>query len=113
LTIFSFAKYNIETIRYILTKTGLTAEGNVAVFNSKEVVNEFVPLGNLQKPEKTILNELKSKLTNMKMLDIGVGAGRTTIHFANLTKEYVGIDISENMINECSKKFQKYPKVFF
>lgn len=46
----------------------------------------------------------------MKMLDIGVGAGRTTHYFAHLTKEYVGIDYSENMIKVCREKFQNYPK---
>jgi ubiquinone/menaquinone biosynthesis C-methylase UbiE len=41
----------------------------------------------------------------MKMLDIGVGGGRTTYHFAILAKEYVGTDSSQKMIDECTKKF--------
>jgi SAM-dependent methyltransferase len=64
----------------------------------------------LRKPEITVLDELREKLSNMKMLDIGVGAGRTTGHFACLTKEYVGIDYSPSMIATAKKKFQNYPK---
>ena len=41
----------------------------------------------------------------MKMLDIGVGGGRTTLHFAPLVKEYVGIDYSQNMIKACQERF--------
>lgn len=37
------------------------------------------------------------------MLDIAVGAGRTTLHFASLIKSYVGIDYSSGMITECKK----------
>jgi ubiquinone/menaquinone biosynthesis C-methylase UbiE len=44
------------------------------------------------------------------MLDIGVGTGRTTNYFAPLTMEYVGIDISENMIKFCNNKFEENEK---
>ena len=48
------------------------------------------------------------------MLDVGVGAGRTAYFFANLTKEYVGIDYSEKMIKTCQQKFRNYStKVLF
>ena len=55
----------------------------------------------LYKPEETVLNELKHKLSDMVFLDIGVGGGRTTIHFAPLVKKYIGTDYSEAMIKEC------------
>ena len=32
------------------------------------------------------------------MLDIGVGGGRTTLHFDKLFKEYIGVDYVESMI---------------
>jgi SAM-dependent methyltransferase len=46
----------------------------------------------------------------MKMLDIGVGAGRTTMYFAPLTKRYIGVDYSEKMIEICQQKYQGSPK---
>lgn len=57
-----------------------------------------------------MLNELRTKLPEMRMLDIGVGAGRTTHHFAPLTKEYIGVDYSKNMIKARRRKFRNYPK---
>jgi ubiquinone/menaquinone biosynthesis C-methylase UbiE len=79
---------------------------NKDVFESEDVVKSYSNTFSLQKPEETILNLLRSKLSGMKMLDIGVGGGRTTPYFAPLTEEYVGVDYSENMINMCR---QRYP----
>ena len=62
----------------------------------------------IQKAEASILKLLKPKLSEMKMLDIGVGAGRTTMHFAHLVKEYMGIDYAKLMIDSCRKKFSGY-----
>lgn len=77
-------------------------------------VKTFASRTFLYEPERTVLEILKSKLGTMRMLDIGVGGGRTTIHFANLVKEYVGIDYSRAMIAECNKKFAgKFKNVSF
>jgi len=60
----------------------------------------------LDKPEETVIKLFENKLKDMKMLDIGVGGGRTTYHFAGLVKEYIGIDYSENMIKVCKERFK-------
>ncbi|GAB4131345.1 MAG: hypothetical protein Fur0046_00210 [Cyanobacteria bacterium J069] len=39
------------------------------------------------------------------MLDIGVGGGRTTLHFSRSVREYVGIDYAKEMIAACQKRF--------
>ncbi len=39
------------------------------------------------------------------MLDIGVGSGRTTAHFAPVAREYVGVDLSPLMIEHCRRSF--------
>jgi ubiquinone/menaquinone biosynthesis C-methylase UbiE len=80
------------------------------VWESEDVVKSYSEQLFLKKPEETILEDLREKLPNMKMLDIGVGTGRTTYHFAPLTKQYVGIDYSKKMIEVCRKRFQGYPK---
>ena len=83
---------------------------NKDVYGSEDIVKGYSRGQGLQKPEETILNELRNKLPNMKMLDIGVGAGRTTKYFAPLTKRYVGVDYSEKMIEICQQKYQGSPK---
>ncbi len=78
---------------------------NKKTYEARNVVRRYASVTQLQEPEKTILELIKSRLKDMRMLDIGVGGGRTTHHFAGLVKEYVGTDYSENMINACRKQF--------
>jgi SAM-dependent methyltransferase len=62
----------------------------------------------LFKPEEVALEKIK--LTNKKMLDIGVGTGRTTRFFSPKTKKYIGIDYSKNMIKKCIETFETSEK---
>ncbi len=108
--LFDSIKENKEFIRAIIAKHGSNANANKSLYDSEEVVNLFIPYCDLQKPEETIFAEFREKLHTMKMLDIGVGAGRTTVHFAGLAKEYLGIDCASNMIKAARKKFENYPQ---
>jgi ubiquinone/menaquinone biosynthesis C-methylase UbiE len=78
---------------------------NKTTYEEMKVVEYYLGRSNLYKPEETILSMFREQLGNMKMLDIGVGGGRTTCHFALLTKEYIGTDYSENMIAACRARF--------
>jgi ubiquinone/menaquinone biosynthesis C-methylase UbiE len=48
--------------------------------------------------EERILEELRGELIGRTLLDIGVGAGRTTPYLRALAGSYVGIDYSEPML---------------
>jgi len=78
---------------------------NKDTFEAHDIVKNYLTQTYLHKPERTILNLFKNRLKNMRMLDVGIGGGRTTHHFARLVKEYVGIDYSEKMIDACNKRF--------
>ena len=82
---------------------------NKEVYGKEDVVKGYSTEGHLFEPEATILNIFRDRLSNMRMLDIGVGGGRTTCSFAHMVKEYVGIDYSENMVNACKKRFPDLP----
>ena len=71
------------------------------------IVKEYASKMFLFKSEETVLELLKPTLQGMKMLDVGVGAGRTTIYFAPLVHKYVGIDYSAKMITACKNKFKE------
>ena len=89
---------------------------NISLFESKHIVKYYSGYlnGQLNKPETTILNIIEKHLPEMTMLDIGVGTGRTTYHFAKKVKEYIGIDYAKNMISVCKEQFAKFPpNVFF
>lgn len=67
----------------------------------QEIVADNFFAAVLQPPEAVILSKLRARLATMRMLDIGVGAGRTMLHFAPVAGEYWGIDYSAEMIAAC------------
>jgi ubiquinone/menaquinone biosynthesis C-methylase UbiE len=78
---------------------------NKRTYRASQIVKYYAQLNTLQPAEKAILELLKSKFSSIKMLDIGVGGGRTTQHFSKITSDYVGIDYSSEMISACKKRF--------
>ena len=80
---------------------------NLRTWKKQDIINEYAASTELQSPEKAILDTLKDQLPQMKMLDIGVGGGRTTVHFAEAAEEYWAIDYSEEMIAACRKRFRE------
>ena len=110
LQLLNFVKSSKEVVQQIVTQKIITPDNNRIVYESEDVISYYLSQSDLQKPEETVLAELRNKLPKMSMLDIGVGAGRTTTHFAFLAKKYVGIDYSSQMVNACQRKFQNAPK---
>lgn len=80
-------------------------EHNRKVYVSREIVHHYSQLRQLQPAEQTILDLLGNEWASLKMLDIGVGGGRTTQHFARVVQHYVGIDYAQEMIAVCQKRF--------
>jgi len=78
---------------------------NKKAYENSKVIKAYAADKDLQKAEETILNILRSRLPSMKMLDIGIGAGRTTRAFAPLVNEYVGVDYSQSMVETCRNSF--------
>jgi len=78
---------------------------NRATYERQDVVRAYRESERLQAPEQTILRLLGPRLGEMRMLDIGVGGGRTTQYFAPLVRQYTGIDYSASMIETCAARF--------
>ncbi|MGK7881754.1 MAG: class I SAM-dependent methyltransferase [Crocosphaera sp.] len=83
-------------------------DNNLQTYSTSDVVDYYQYLQQLQPAEETLIKLLKNQLSNMKMLDLGVGGGRTTKHFLPLVKDYVGVDYSVAMIEACQKRFSPY-----
>jgi len=79
---------------------------NKTTYTATSIVNYYAGLNWLQPAEIAILEQLQPQLGTMKMLDMGVGGGRTTLYFAPLVKQYVGIDYSPKMIAACQRRFK-------
>jgi ubiquinone/menaquinone biosynthesis C-methylase UbiE len=88
-------------------------DSNQKIYATRSIVQYYTQLSLLQPAEQAILDLLQGQWSKMKMLDIGVGGGRTTQHFSQLVMEYVGIDYSSEMIAACQKRFLASPTVAF
>ena len=76
------------------------------------VVHEYKRY-DLYHPEQTILSRLRDTWHRTRMLDIGVGAGRTSYIFSAIVKEYIGIDYSAPMVTECKEIIGENERVSF
>lgn len=77
---------------------------NKSTFERTRIVQDYAAATGLQPLEQAILDLLAAWLPGKSMLDIGVGAGRTTEHFAGRVQEYVGVDYAAPMINACKSR---------
>lgn len=78
---------------------------NQGVYNSKALVNWYTQLRQLLPVEQKIFEMFRSVLQNGKVLDIGIGGGRTTSYLADKCKEYTGIDYSENLVRAVKAQY--------
>jgi SAM-dependent methyltransferase len=78
---------------------------NQRTYESANAVRNFATLAELQPPERTILDIVRRRLPQSRMLDLGVGGGRTTVPFAEHAAVYVGVDYSAGMIEACHARF--------
>jgi ubiquinone/menaquinone biosynthesis C-methylase UbiE len=86
---------------------------NEKTYGLANIVQYYTQLKALQPAEQMVLDRLSPELCNLKMLDIGVGAGRTTQHFHLRTAHYTGIDNSAEMIAACQKRFPDAAQTMF
>jgi ubiquinone/menaquinone biosynthesis C-methylase UbiE len=78
---------------------------NWKAYRVDHIVDEYAKAEHLQPAEERILAELEGSLQNTRMLDIGVGGGRSTVHFAPRVKEYMGGDFSPAMVEASRERF--------
>ena len=77
---------------------------NKKKYESKSVVSSYNNM-RLQNPEVMILVKHRESISGKHVLDIGCGSGRTTAILKNLSKDYVGLDYSLEMVESCRKRF--------
>ena len=87
-----------------------TVHQNKEKYGRSDVAATYALQSHLQPPEETILRLMLPVLGKARLLDLGVGGGRTTLDFAKWAREYVGADYAESMIQECQRRFSGYPE---
>ncbi len=82
------------------------------LYENNDTVDSYAKQKKLQKPELAIFDHLKEFISNAMILDIGVGAGRTSAYLMTSSKKYTGIDYSSSMINYCKKLYPNHQDLF-
>jgi SAM-dependent methyltransferase len=84
---------------------GIFDKENQKTFGDNSVTAHYVGMTTLFPPEARALEKLRGMVRGGPIMDIGVGAGRTTPYLLELSTDYVGIDYSADMIAKCRSRF--------
>jgi SAM-dependent methyltransferase len=98
---------NKDTVR-ALRDTNTIAEYNQRQFEQLTVVYPYASATDLTPAEQMIFEQYRDSHLSKRVLDIGVGGGRTTGWLASAASSYIGIDYSLTMIELCRGRFPEY-----
>lgn len=59
----------------------------------------------LLKPEIALFARVKTEFSGKRILDLGVGGGQTTSALLEISENYVGSDVSPQLVSLCRKRF--------
>lgn len=78
---------------------------NKTTYARADVMEYFQSINELFEAEKVLFEKLYPTIKNSKILDIGVGAGRTTKYLLQISDDYTGVDYLPEFAEETRKKF--------
>jgi SAM-dependent methyltransferase len=78
---------------------------NQQAYSAKDIVERYAHYEELYKAELKIFDKYKKELGSGRILDIGIGGGRTTAYLAPISREYVGVDFAQPFVDHCKTKF--------
>jgi SAM-dependent methyltransferase len=84
----------------------MSAASGVEIYRRPEVVAYYDREHDLHGAERLLFERYVKP--GAEILDLGVGAGRTTPHLARFASRYVGVDLSEAMVARCREKFPDF-----
>jgi SAM-dependent methyltransferase len=74
-------------------------------YERRFVAADYASRSGLKPAEAAILQRFEDEIRGRRVLDLGVGGGRTTPFLADLGCDYVGLDYSPVMIERCRRRF--------
>lgn len=78
------------------------------IYNRPEIASHYLSCV-LQPAEALLLHAITARGGGVEMLDLGVGAGRTSFFFLPFVRRYTGIDTARRMIDLCRERFHDQP----
>jgi SAM-dependent methyltransferase len=87
-----------------------TLERNKTIYERRSIVSQYVTATDLTSTEERLLARYRANIAGGRVLDLGVGGGRTTPYLTGLATSYIGVDFSTAMVAACR---QRYPRLEF
>jgi ubiquinone/menaquinone biosynthesis C-methylase UbiE len=78
---------------------------NQRTYAAEKVVRWYRDLSFIHKSEEVILQRLYPFIKDKKLLDIGIGGGRTTKYLLEISKDYIGIDYTLGLTEIVKSKY--------
>jgi ubiquinone/menaquinone biosynthesis C-methylase UbiE len=78
---------------------------NKSAYAAAEVVDWYQDLDVILKPEAAILKKIQFAIKGKKLLDIGIGAGRTTKFLLEISSDYTGVDYTPRSVGLAQERF--------
>ena len=78
---------------------------NQKAYGRADVVEYFQGFGELFETEKVLFEKITPKIRKAKLLDIGIGGGRTTKYLLDMSSDYTGVDYVKQFVDDAAKKF--------
>jgi SAM-dependent methyltransferase len=78
---------------------------NLATYSNAGLLGWYDRQDGLLAVERAILEGLRPELMHKRLLDIGVGGGRTTKYLLDISRDYTGIDYAPQFVSLVRRKF--------
>ncbi|MBC8550666.1 MAG: class I SAM-dependent methyltransferase [Nitrospira sp.] len=85
-------------------KAGINKLG-FETYSNTDIVSKYYSGDSLNCAEEAALYDIRDKVRGKKILDIGVGTGRTLPCLSMISDDYVAIDYSQAMVDECKRRY--------
>lgn len=82
-----------------------STDHNYKFWQTEQRARKFKVMHGLQAPESAIFSRIDQQFENPVILDLGVGAGRTTAALVAVAGDYCGLDYSPVMVKICEERF--------
>ena len=86
---------NIATLNFI----------NKQTYSREDVLKFYEGANNLLRTEQVLFEKLLPAIKDKKILDIGIGGGRTTAHLLEISNDYTGVDYVTEFVDKTAEKY--------
>ena len=78
---------------------------NRAAYSSPVAIKRYERQSGLTEVERTILQSVRPEIRDKRLLDVGVGGGRTTASLLEISRDYTAIDYSPGMAATVKRRY--------